>query len=526
MADAAVMLAPVAQSPELLGCTSEADLLVSALARFSERTAITGLGLDLSYKQLADEIGRYVAALEIAGLKLGARVGLLAGNRPEVVFCNYAILLTGCCLVPLHPRGSHEDHAYIVRDADLDALIYDAALYSRHVAQLETGRCRLFTIGAPEDDGDLGAMAAGASGQPLAAPVLHSDQVVRISYSGGTTGEPKGIIGTPRTLLTKTMIQLVEWEWPDEARQLICAPLSHAGGSMILPTLIRGGSVHIMASFEAGEALALIERERITCVLLVPTMIAALLDHSDIARRDLSSLQVIYYGASPISTGLLRRGLERFGPVFFQFYGQTEAPMTVSVMRRDEHLVDDEERLGSCGRPVPWVRVSIRDDEGREVADGTPGELCVQGPLLMGGYWNKPEQTREALAGAWLHSGDVAVRRPDGFLTIVDRKKDMIISGGFNVFAREVEAVIESCAGVGACAVIGLPDAKWGEVVTAIVVPAETLVPDEAAIIAEVRLRKGAVHAPKRIIIRESLPLTGLGKPDKKRLRAEIGGAA
>ena len=289
---------------------------------------------------------------------------------------------------------------------------------------------------------------------------------------------------------------------------------------MILPTLVRGGSVHVLSGFDPGEVLATVERERISCMLLVPTMIAALLDHPDIAARDLSALEVIYYGAAPISATLLRRGIARFGPVFFQFYGQTEAPMTVCVLRRDEH---DPARLASCGRPVPWVRVSLRDDAGNEVPDGTPGELCVQGPLLMGGYWGKPEQTAEALADGWLHSGDIAVRDGDGFLSIVDRKKDMIISGGFNVFAREVEAVIEECEGVAACAVIGMPDEKWGEVVTAVVVAHPGALLDAAVLVAAVRERKGPIQAPKTIVMRDSLPLTGLGKPDKKRLRAEMG---
>lgn len=521
------MLAPVAYEPRLTGCTSEADLLVAALARFPTRRAISGLGLDLSYAQLAQEISRYEQALRASGLAPGSRVGLLTGNRPEVIFCNYAILLIGCCLVPLHPRGSSADHEYVLRDAALDALIYDFELYAEHAGRLETGDTALLTIGGADRARDIAAMAQGQTPEPLHAPVLHPDQIVRISYSGGTTGEPKGIIGTPRTLLTKTMIQLAEWEWPENIRQLVCAPLSHAGGSMILPTLVHGGSVHVMEKFDPGEALRLIESERINCVLLVPTMIAALLEHPDIDTRDLSSLEAIYYGASPISAELLRRGIARLGKVFFQFYGQTEAPMTVCVMRRGEHDVDvdDDDRLSACGRPVPWVRVSIRDDAGQEVADGMPGELCVQGPLIMGGYWNKPEQTAEALAGGWLHSGDIAVRRPDGFLAIVDRKKDMIISGGFNIFAREVESVIERCENVAACAVIGLPDGKWGEIVTAVVVPADGTTVDEAAITERVRESKGAVQAPKRIVLRDAIPMTGLGKPDKKRLRDELGAA-
>jgi len=516
-------LAPVAGRPELLGCTSEMDLLVAALERFPDRLAARSPEGDLTYAELGARISSFAQALCDHGIGQGSRVGLLASNRIETVFASYAIGVVGACLVPMHPRGSLEDHRYVVRDAALDALIFDGASYAARAGELADDLPLLLSLGPSPLAADLADEASRIAAGPLRAPVLHPDQVIRISYSGGTTGEPKGIIGTPRTLLTKTMIQLVEWEWPDDVRQLVCAPLSHAGGAMLLPTLVRGGSILVMQGFDAGQALELIERERITCVLLVPTMIAALLDHPDAQTRDLSSLEAIYYGAAPISVGLLKRGIARLGRVFFQFYGQTEAPMTVCVMRRAEHDPDDDGRLASCGRPVPWVRVSLRDDEGREVEAGKPGELCVQGPLLMGGYWNKPEQTAQALAGGWLRSGDIAVRRPDGFLAIVDRKKDMIITGGFNVFAREVEAVIEECAGVAACAVIGTPDDKWGEVVTAVIVARKGETVDAEAIVATVRERKGAVQAPKRIVMRDALPLTGLGKPDKKRLRAELG---
>ena len=208
---------------------------------------------------------------------------------------------------------------------------------------------------------------------------------------------------------------------------------------------------------------------------MVPTMVLALIDHPRFGEFDLSSLEVVFYGASAFPAARLKDAIGKLGPIFFQFYGQSEAPMSVTVMRRADHLSDDPQRLASCGRPTPWVRVALLDDEMQVVPEGEPGEICVQGPLLMGGYLGKPEETAQAFAGGWLHTGDVAIRSADGFLRIVDRKKDMIVTGGFNVFAREVEDVLVTHPAVREAAVIGVPDAKWGETVKAIIV----LVPGE-----------------------------------------------
>lgn len=295
---------------------------------------------------------------------------------------------------------------------------------------------------------------------------------------------------------------------------------------MVLPTFIRGGSLIVLSGFSAPAVLAAIEEYRITCLLLVPTMIAALLDHPDLDSRDLGSLETIFYGASPISPARLREAVQKLGPIFFQFYGQTESPMTVSVMRKHEHDLDNPERLASCGRPVPWVTVALLDEAGEEVGEGVPGEICVRGPLVMQGYWNKPDQTREALRGDWLHTGDMAIRNADGFLRIIDRKKDMIITGGFNVFAREVEESICEHPAVAACAVYGVPDARWGEAVTAAVVlkPGATVTVKE--IIDLVKESKGSVQAPKTVEFVAEIPLTSLGKPDKKALRARAAAGA
>jgi fatty-acyl-CoA synthase len=260
--------------------------------------------------------------------------------------------------------------------------------------------------------------------------------------------------------------------------------------------------------------------------MMVPTMIYALLDHPATKDADLSSLKTIYYGASAISPSRLKEAIERFGPIFFQFYGQAECPMTITVMRKEEHDPSNLERLASCGRIVPWVNVALMDDDMNEVPDGDPGEICVQSPLTMKGYWKKPEQTAEAFAGGWLHTGDVARKDADGFLYIVDRKKDMIVSGGFNVYPREVEDVISRHPAVAAVGVIGVPDERWGEAVKAVVVLREGETVDAEELKALVKEAKGAHYTPKSVDFADSLPLSPLGKPDKKALRAQYWGDA
>jgi fatty-acyl-CoA synthase len=326
---------------------------------------------------------------------------------------------------------------------------------------------------------------------------------------------------TYRSGATLTQIQLAEWEMPEEGRFLIATPLSHAGAAFFVPTLLTGGSIVVLPGFDPTAVLATIEKYKITGTMLVPTMLYILMDHPKLADYDLSSLQTVYYGAAAMSPTRLREAIATFGSIFFQFYGQSECGMTITVLKKGEHDPDDLERLATCGRPVPWLHVALLDDDGNEVPAGEPGEICVRGPLVMKGYWNKPDQTAEALAGGWLHTGDVARKDAKGFMTIVDRKKDMIVSGGFNVFPREVEDVIGTHPAVAQVAVIGVPDEKWGEAVKAVVVlrPDQTVEADE--LIALVKDRKGAVHQPKSVDFVEAIPLSALGKPDKKVLRQQ-----
>jgi fatty-acyl-CoA synthase len=499
------------------------QILVHTLSHDLERPFLHyGEDQVLSAGGFRDLISRFQQAFHALGLRKGARIGILSANKPEVLGVTGASLLNEYVLVPMHPLGSLDDHAYVVTDSGMEALIFDPDTYAVRGAEL-AGRLpglTMLSLGPAGVGSDLCHIAAALLPQPLAAPVSTGDQPYRLSYSGGTTGKPKAVIGTHRTGLAVLDIQMKEWEWPGQVRQLMCAHLSHAGSAMFLPTLLRGGSIVVLPGFDALKVLQAIEKHRISCVLLVPTMIYALLDHPRFAEFDLSSLETIFYGASAMNPTRLREGIRKIGPVFFQFYGQVEAPMTVSVLRRAEHLADDPARLGSCGRPVPWVHVALLDDRMQEVPAGTPGEICVRGPLVMAGYHDKPEQTAEALAGGWLHTGDVAVRDDEGFLRIVDRKKDMIVSGGFNVYPRELEDVIGTHPSVSACSVIGVPDEYWGEAVTAVVVLRPGCAPCADEIKALVKDRKGAVQAPKSVIFIDALPLTSVGKPDKKQLRA------
>lgn len=474
---------------------------------------------------IVTKISQLSQALTRHGVKQGARVALLAGNSVEVLLLHNALAFSGGCLVAMHPMGSADDHLFAIEDGEVDVLIFDPKKFAPRARELQqrTNRLKsLLSLGPSELGADLLGEAATLTPGPLVAPQLDPSTVTRLSYSGGTTGKPKAIPGSPRVGAQALQIMLTDWEWPVDPRILAVVPLSHAGGSLFGPMLLKNGTMVVMQSFDPGEVLRVIQDYRITCTMLVPTMIYALLDHPDFDKYDLSSLETIFYGASLMSPVRLKEGIERIGPVFFQFYGQAEAPMTVMTMRRSEHIADNPQRMSSCGRPVPWVTVGLLDNDNNPVADGEPGEICVRGPLVMDGYLNRDELNRETFAGGWLHTGDVAVKDPDGFYRIVDRKKDMIVTGGFNVFPSEIENVIASHPAVAQVSVFGTPDEKWGETVTAAIVlrKGADVLKDE--IVALVKKHKGSVQAPKRVEFVEAIPQTAVGKPDKKALRQQF----
>jgi fatty-acyl-CoA synthase len=510
-------------------------LTVGALKRNKDKPVLFLGNTTLTGGQLAERISQYIQAFEALGAGSDAAVGLLSLNRPEVLMIIGAGQTQGYRRTALHPLGSLDDHAYVLNDAEITSLIIDPnpMFVDRALGLLGKvpGLTQVLTIGpVPEALAgvavDLNAEAAKYSPMPLVAADLPPDHIGGMAYTGGTTGKPKGVIGTVQSITTMTTIQLAEWEWPEHPKFLMCTPLSHAGAAFFVPTIVKGGEMVVLAKFDPAEVLRVIEEQKITATMLVPSMIYALMDHPDSHTRDLSSLETVYYGASAMNPVRLAEAIRRFGPIFAQYYGQSEAPMAITYLAKGDH---DEKRLTSCGRPTLFARTALLGEDGQPVPQGEVGEICVSGPLLAGGYWNLPEATAETFRDGWMHTGDLAREDEDGFWYIVDRTKDMIVTGGFNVFPREVEDVVAEHPAVAQVCVIGTPDEKWGEAVTAVVVLRPDAPSDEesvskmtAEIQSAVKERKGSVQSPKQVIVVDSVPVTALGKPDKKTVRAQF----
>ncbi|HWL43844.1 MAG TPA: AMP-binding protein [Ilumatobacter sp.] len=479
----------------------------------------------LTYAEVRARTSQMVQAMHSVGVQRGSRLAILSKNRPEVLLNAFASLVNGCILTPLHPMGSLGDHAYAVNDAEIDCLVFDTEHFTERAAELKAQFPHLTLLGfGPNRAGhDFLALADTFAPAPLVAPDVHLDDLCTVVYTGGTTGRPKGVLMSHRVWQSMTWIQMSEWEFPDVIRIALPTPLSHAALSVVSPVLLSGGTFYVMESFSPDAFFDLVEQHRITCCMLVPVMLYAMQGHPRYRTADMSSMETIIYGASPISPAKLAEAIEHWGPIFFQFFGQTEAPMVITHLKKADHDLSKAERLASCGRPVPWMHVTLLDSDNQPVGPGESGEICVRGPLVMNGYKDLPDETAEALAGGWLHTGDVGRFDHEGFLYIVDRTKDMVITGGFNVFPREVEDVISEHPAVNTVMVIGVPDAKWGEAVKAVVVlqpghaPSDELTDELTSM---VKRAKGSQQAPKSIDYTDSLPLTPVGKLDKKSMRA------
>lgn len=501
-----------------------ADLLLTALARYPDRTAFANDEATLSYRQLGEQISRIAQHLDHLGLKPGGAVAQLGVNRFEVFAIVSAAYLRGLRSVTLHAQGSEADHAFILNDCGAQVVVVDADHGAR--GQALQRLCPQVRVWHALGDiaGFEPLLPALAAYTPQAVqdmrPCGDGETVVRIAYTGGTTGQPKGVMLSNRALATNAVIDLAAKDFPADMRYLCVAPISHGGGSLVLPTLMRGGCVTLVRGFSVDRVIVAIQRHACNVSWLVPTMLYALLDSGRAHEVDWSRFHTLVYSAAPASPTRLQQALALMGPVLLQSYGQTEAPNSVLILGRQDHVGLDAAQLAAAGRPSPLMRVSLQDDSGQEVPDGERGEICVRGPLVMSGYLNRPEETAAALAGGWLHTGDIAYKAADGLYHIVDRKKDVIISGGFNVYPKEIEDALCSHPAVAAAAVIGAPHDKWGEMVTAYVQLKPGSAVAEQALVALVREAKGAVATPKRLEFVDALPLTALGKIDKKALRA------
>jgi fatty-acyl-CoA synthase len=404
-------------------------------------------------------------------------------------------------------------------DSGASVLIVDAVSFHDRGGELSAAcpQLDILTLGQAQYGLDIVTLRhalGAATARDLSAPA----DLGTLNYTGGTTGRPKGVVRSNLATAQSALSIMTDFEIPLNPRYLAIAPISHVSGTNVLPTLMMGGTIHLLRRFDPEEMLATIEKEKINFSLLVPTMIYTLLDHPALDRSDLSSLELLLYGASPMSPSRLAEGLRRIGPVFSQLYGQSEC-YPIAVLPKSDHDMQRPELLAACGFPTASCLVTLRDENDQLVASDTPGEICVRAAHAMTEYWRQPDLTREAHAGGWLHTGDIARADEQGRLYIVDRKKDMIISGGFNVYPREVEDVLTAHPAVASAAVVGIADAKWGEAVQAVVVMRPGMEVSAQALIGLVKEQKGPLHAPKTVRFVQELPLTALGKIDKKALR-------
>jgi fatty-acyl-CoA synthase len=469
-------------------------------------------------------------ALARSGVRPGDKVAVLSGNDPVAFSCVFGIARAGAVWCPVNPRNEAAENRELLDLFDCSCLIFQGS-FAPLVARIAPGLPKVTTL-VCLDAGDPGVVTAvplrrwlaGLPEEPWQAEP--PDDVAMIAGTGGTTGRPKGVQLTGHNIETMTALTLMGYPFDGRPVYLALAPLTHAAGVLCFPIMALGGEIVIMPAPDLAEFLGLIGRRRVTHAFLPPTLIYLLLDHPGLAAADLSSLQCLWYGAAPMSAARLEQAISAIGPVMGQLFGQTEAPMMISTMAPKDHFHPDgslaRERFTSAGRPTPLVTVAIMDDEGRLLPAGQRGEIVVRGPLVMAGYYQDPAASAEAARHGWHHTGDIGYLDPDNYLFIVDRAKDMIITGGFNVYSAEVEQALLTHPAVLDCAVIGLPDDKWGERVTAVIQPHPGQDLADADLRAFVKDRLGSVKAPKQVEVWPDLPRSKVGKVLKAEVKSRL----
>ena len=497
-------------------------LFDGTLERFGERPALVFAERTWSYRELAREANRLAHALVAAGVGPGTPVALMMSNRAEYVVADQALLRCGAAKVPINDMLSPSEIAYILGDSGAVVAIADAGMAPAALASDATDLHTVVLVGEGSVPGTVAwcdLLEAREPDVPPAVPVAGGD-VGLIAYTGGTTGRQKGVVHTQRGLAVNILAHVVEMGLGDDERLLLTSPLPHSAGFVLQAGLLKGALHLLERRFDPEVVLARIADDRATFLFMVPTMIYRLLDRAEGRQVDLSSLRTILYGAAPITRERLEQGLRRLGPVFMQLYGQTEAPNFLTRLTREDHDPAHPERLGSCGRAATLAEIAILDEDGTPVPPGEPGEVCARAPYVMAGYHGLPEKSAETLRGGWLHTGDLGRMDAEGYVHLLDRKNDMIISGGVNVYSTEVENVVQGCPGVAQVAVAGVAHPDWGEAVVAFVVPA-TGGFDEGAAEATCRAQLAAYKRPKAYRRLDALPVTPYGKVDKKALRAD-----
>jgi acyl-CoA synthetase (AMP-forming)/AMP-acid ligase II len=480
-------------------------------------------GETMSYGDTIELSNRVASALVAHGVEPGDKVAVISSNDPVAFTTVFGISRAGAVWCPINPRNGAAENREVLDIFDCSVLIFKAA-YEPLVNEIRGDLPKVKTLVCIDAEFDYAIawdefLSKGV--EPVDRPAL--DDWILMAGTGGTTGTPKGVVLTGVNIEVMSAIALMDYPFDGRPTYLALAPLTHAAGVMCFPVLAKGGQVVVMRQPDVGAFLENIETHRVTHTFLPPTVIYMVLDHEALDATDLSSLQCFWYGAAPMSATRLEEALTRIGPVMAQIFGQTEAPMMISTMSPQDHFTADgsvaRHRLASAGRPAPLVNVAIMADDGTILPQGERGEIVIRSSLVMRGYYKNPEATAEAGAHGWHHTGDIGYLSDEGFLYIVDRAKDMVITGGFNVYSSEVEQAVMAHDAVADCAVVGLPDDKWGERVTAVVIlrPGHSLEPAELTEFVKERI--GSVKAPKQVEVWDDLPRSKVGKVLKTEVR-------
>lgn len=491
------------------------------IALISEKRTFT-------WAEFQDRVARLAGALHGLGMKGEDRVAMLSFNQDRYAEYYYGVFWAGANVVPMNIRWSLAEHVYSIKDSGARYLVVDDAFAEMGAAIAKECPTVEHVIFAGDGDCPAGML----SYEGLVAEACPADDAFRtgedlagIFYTGGTTGFPKGVMLPHRALWASSMCFGAGANVTADDRNIHAPPLFHiAGSAMLFSLTIFGGSHAFIPGFEPKAFLNAVTEFDGTISLLVPTMIGMLLQAPELEDADTSRLTRLIYGASPMTLSVLKEAMEKMPETrFIHAYGQTELAPLATLLGSDYHVLDGPKaaKIRSVGQAVPAVEIEVVDETGAEAPRGQSGEVRVRGANAMLGYWNKPEQTAETLKDGWVYTGDGGVMDDEGFLYIVDRVKDMIITGGENVFSAEVENAIMQFPGLSECAVIGIPDDRWGEAVHAIVVPRAGQTPDPAAIVAHCRDLIAPYKCPRTVEVREeALPKSGAGKIQKFELRA------
>jgi len=497
------------------------DFLDKGASLGPEAPCLTTDGETLTYADVRGLSFAVAAALVASGVEPGDKIAILSANDPVAFGCVFGISRAGAVWCPINPRNEATENRELLALFDCSVLVFQAS-FAPLVARIRPELAMIHTWvcldGAIEDTqtwdeflarGDAGPHLRGVDRAPVG-------DLAMIVGTGGTTGRPKGVMLTGTNLETMTALTLMGYPFDGRPAYLALAPLTHAAGVLCFPILAHGGEIIIMRRPDVADFLRLIELHQVTHTFLPPTLIYMVLGHEALDRANLASLQCFWYGAAPMSAARLAEALRRIGPVMAQLFGQTEAPMMISMMPPADHFRPDgsiaTERLSSAGRPAPLVTVAIMDPDGRLLDGGARGEIVIRSSLVTPGYYKNPAATATAAMHGWHHTGDIGYLDDDGFLFIVDRAKDMIITGGFNVYSTEVEQIVMQHPYVQDCAVVGLPDEKWGERIEAVVQLLPGRHVDAAELTAFVKERLGSVKTPKAVHIWADLPRSKVGK--------------